>query len=89
MGVGGCYCLQAWKGGGSGGVCSHSGACSLVWEHVVLDSTGSFPVVRLCHPDGFHPLTTVLVKRGTGPVGSAVLVRCGLRVILSACRWDV
>lgn len=33
--------------GGSGGVCSHPTACFPIWEHVLLDSTGSFPVARL------------------------------------------
>lgn len=48
-----------------------------------------FPAVRLCQPDGFHPLTAILLERGTGWAGSAVLVRYGFGVILSACRWDV
>lgn len=49
-----------WGLGRSGGACSHPRALSLVWEHVVLGSTGSFPAVRLCQPGGFDPLTAVL-----------------------------
>lgn len=46
-----------WGLGRSGGAVNHPRACFLVWENVVLDSTGSFAVIRLCQPDGFYSLS--------------------------------